>query len=371
MNTRSSHDTDPTELPAVPLFDSSQLPLRQWCAGSREDAVTGLVAFPDFHSHLPRALHTALAEGETVAVAIGDVDGLKGHVEQTNADTGSFGHLEGNRVMSLLGATTRAWFRQQPWEYGCAATFGGDEVIVAATVEGHDDFASRLGNLRDMLAERLPVTVSFGYTLITGSTLPDRRPSGWRHAFTDRVLTEVDRALFLYKASRAQDAPQGGGMTLTHLVPDSPSPQVLSALPEPGASLVVIAHPGPQPGTIALPCRGPEGLRGTRLRISAPGRRPRTELVLSQQGQAILVGARTPITGPTALRLQGVRAPSPHRLPGDLARRLDELGLDWKALPEHEQTQILNLLREARTPQVRTARLTSAVTAIRARTEHT
>lgn len=54
MNTRSDPQHGQDALPSVPLFDPSSMPLRHWCAGSREDAVTGLVAFPDFHSHLPR-----------------------------------------------------------------------------------------------------------------------------------------------------------------------------------------------------------------------------------------------------------------------------------------------------------------------------
>jgi hypothetical protein len=84
---------------SVPLFDPAQLPLRTWCAGSREDAVTGLVAFPDFHSHIPRALAAALTRGGLVGLAIGDVDGLKNHVEKANAtEPDCYGHLAGNKV---------------------------------------------------------------------------------------------------------------------------------------------------------------------------------------------------------------------------------------------------------------------------------
>jgi GGDEF domain-containing protein len=346
------------------------MPLRHWCAGSREDAVTGLVAFPDFHSHLPRELVTALGEGRMVGLAIGDVDGLKAHVEQTNATSAtSFGHLEGNRVMSRLGATTRDWFHDQPWERGCAATFGGDEVIVAAITEGHDDFAAALGRLRDTLAIQLPVTVSFAYAIITPTALPEQRPAGWKHGFTDQALTEVDHALFLHKDARRSASTTGGTLALTYL----PSPLgtagavALAPQPTPGQTAHVVARPGPLAGTIVLPCRGPEGMRGQRLRVSAPGQKTRTELVLSQNGQAVLTGSRLVLTTPTALRLEGVRERSAHTVPSDLAEQLERLDLDWSAVPAHEQTQILHLLIEASDPHIRAGRLDNAITAIRAR----
>lgn len=175
---------------SVPLFDAARLPLRSWCSGSREDPLTGLIAFPDFHSHLPRELAATLTGGGLVALAIGDVDGLKEHVESANAtDPDCYGHLAGNRVMARLGATTRDWFHEQSWAAGCAATFGGDEVIVAAAIDDPAAFHRAIGDLRDRLAAVLPTPVSFALTITGGAHLPAQTDgNGWKHAFTDRLL---------------------------------------------------------------------------------------------------------------------------------------------------------------------------------------
>jgi hypothetical protein len=63
----------------------AELPSRGgWAAGARLDPITGLVAFPDFHAVFGTHLAAALAVGNAVGVAIGDVDDLKGYVECSN-----------------------------------------------------------------------------------------------------------------------------------------------------------------------------------------------------------------------------------------------------------------------------------------------
>ncbi|MCX4740842.1 hypothetical protein [Streptomyces antibioticus] len=364
-------------MPSVPLFDPSQLPLRTWCEGSREDAVTGLVAFPDFHSHIPRCLTAALDEGRLVALAIGDVDGLKDHVERTNStNPASYGHLAGNEVMATVGATTRAWFREQPFDAGCAATFGGDEVILAAVVDDAAQFHQALGVLRDRLGAVLPVTVSFALMFVAVGDLPVERGRGWKHAFTDTLLAAVDRTLFTHKAARRADGGRGGIVAVTRppmpAVPGQAGPDPLVLLPLPTAAEVVrvVARPDRLGGRdfLLLPCRGPVGQRGTRLRVTFPTGSVRTVVAYALRGQAAVPYAAV-VDGVSGVPLivQGVRDRTPRSVPEDLAAALERAGLDWGAVPAHEQTQILHLITEAGTEEIRAGRITAAVDAVAAR----
>ncbi|MBT1188789.1 hypothetical protein HET69_33610 [Streptomyces sp. CJ_13] len=363
--------------PSVPLFDPSQLPLRTWCEGSREDAVTGLVAFPDFHSHIPRCLAAALQAGRLVALAIGDVDGLKDHVEQTNStNPASYGHLAGNEVMATVGATTRAWFREQPFDSGCAATFGGDEVILAAVVDDAGQFHQALGILRDRLRDVLPVTVSFALMFVTAADLPAERERGWKHAFTNTLLSAVDRTLFTHKAARRAGVGQGGIIAVArpprHSDAEEAGPDPVVLLPLPAASdvLHVMARPE-RIGSrdfLLLPCRGPVGQRGAQLRVTFPTGSSRTVVAYALRGQAALpYAAVTDGVSSVPLTMQGVRDRTPRSVPEDLAVALERAGLDWAAVPVHEQAQILHLITEAGTEEIRAGRVTAAVDAVAAR----
>jgi GGDEF domain-containing protein len=182
-----------------------------WLAEARRDPITGLVAFPDFHAAFGRHLLTALDAGRPVGVAIGDVDHLKQHVENANAtDPESFGHLAGNALMARLGELCTVWFREQPFPAGCVSTFGGDEVIVAVTLDRPDRFPTGVALLRDRCRHWLPCTVSFGLTVLTAADLPGLDEQ--RHAplqVANMVLAGVDKALFACKAARR---PGDGGL---------------------------------------------------------------------------------------------------------------------------------------------------------------
>lgn len=363
---------------SVPLFDPTQLPLRDWCAGSREDAVTGLVAFPDFHSHIPRALAAALAGGALVGLAIGDVDGLKEHVERANAtEPNCYGHLAGNKVMAHLGAVTRDWFHAQPWAAGCAATFGGDEVIIAAVLDDASTFHRAIGGLRDRLADELPVRVSFALTFTSPERLPaDRRTDSWKHTFTDQLLAAVDRCLFTHKATRRVSGGEGGTIAVT--LPPLPgalvSPRdgcVLLPLPSGTDTLHVLAHPvgAGARRMLLLPCAGPVGLRGKRLRVTFPDGTARTAVAVSLYGQAALPHETTDPQGPgVPLALRPIRERSARNVPADLATALERAGLDWSILPAHERTQMLHLITESATADIRAARITAVIDAVATRT---
>ncbi|WP_367140960.1 MULTISPECIES: hypothetical protein [Streptomyces] len=364
---------------SVPLFDPAQLPLREWCTGSREDAVTGLIAFPDFHSHIPRTLAATLADGGLVGLAIGDVDGLKDHVEKANAtEAGCYGHLAGNKVMARLGAVTRTWFHTQPWEAGCAATFGGDEVIIIAVLDEAPAFHRAVTDLRDRLADALPVRVSFALTFASAEHFPSQRGhGGWKHAFTDQLLAAVDRCLFTHKATRRTGGHGGGIIALTQPPPPAHTdpvadPRTLLSLPTGAETLHVLARPARTGSMLLLPCTGPAGLRGKRLRVTLPDGTARTAVAVSLHGQAAISHEATETVereGPgIPLVLQPVREKSARGVPDDLAAALEKTGLIWSVLPAHEQSQMLHLITESATGDIRAARITAVIDAVATRT---
>jgi GGDEF domain-containing protein len=174
-----------------------------WVTRARSDPVTGLVAFPDFHTAFPAHLVDAMACGAAVGVAIGDVDHLTGYGGGFDAvHPERFGHLAGNAVMARLGDLSAAWFFEQAFEAGCVSTFGGDEVIIAAEVEEPVTFELAITALRDRCRRELPRTVSFALTMVTPNVpglrerLPDPRGAA------DLVLATVDLTLFTRKAAR-------------------------------------------------------------------------------------------------------------------------------------------------------------------------
>jgi hypothetical protein len=80
----------------------------RWCPDARDDPTTGLVAWPGFFRRVPALLHQAPVGGTPVGRAIGDVDGMKDHVESLRGtDAGAFGHLAGNALVdrALFEAT--------------------------------------------------------------------------------------------------------------------------------------------------------------------------------------------------------------------------------------------------------------------------
>ena len=358
--------TDSTDMSSVPLFDPSRLPLRQWCTGSREDVITGLVGFPDFHAALPRSLAATLESGGLVALAIGDVDGLKEHVESANdTDPNCYGHLAGNRVMAQLGEISRTWFHEQTWTAGVTATFGGDEIIVAAAITDAADFHCAISHLRNRLGKQLPVPVSFALTVIGPGHLPDQRSgSRWKHSFVDTLLASTDRCLFAHKRLRRASHGQGGIIAVNDFpAPGPPVTGALLPLPTGTETLHVQARQTMLPSgpALLLPCRGPEGLRGQRMRVTSQNVR-RARVVVSVAGQAAIPGQGCADDG-IALQLEPIRPGRPHRVPDDLSHALATAGARWQELPDHERAQMLHLITESATPAIRNQRIAAAVSA--------
>ena len=199
----SSWESQPTPLqPAyayltVPLPDSDGPSDSLLC-----DPLTGLVAYPSFEAHLIALLPGLATDG--LHLAIGDVDDLRGYITAASAnDATLFGHLAGNDCMRRVGETTRRWAADylEFWPFAVCATFGGDEVIVAASGRPYDAFIDALTELVSRIRSTAPRPCSFA----SATTMPMTDNIGNSEDAYRRLVSRVDKCLFCHKAS-ARDA---------------------------------------------------------------------------------------------------------------------------------------------------------------------
>ncbi|WUJ74682.1 GGDEF domain-containing protein [Kribbella soli] len=184
-----------------------------WCDDARDDPITGLIAWPGFFTRLPGLIADAIGHGDSVGLAIGDVDNLKDYVEGAKAvDAQSFGHLAGNAFMGRLGTLARNWLWRTSLEHSCLATFGGDEIVLIATTTDENSFLTHVEGLRDQLCAALPRTVSFGAGIISPADLPTVVVGDhWWREFTVHTIGAIEHSLFDHKHARNAGAPIAQG----------------------------------------------------------------------------------------------------------------------------------------------------------------
>jgi GGDEF domain-containing protein len=164
------------------------------------DPLTSLVAYPSFEQHLIKMLPSLV--GNNIHIAIGDVDGLRDFVtERRAADPYTFGHLAGNACMRTVGALTSAWSETSLGDlaFRLCGTFGGDEVIIAATGLSHDAFAEKVNELCRTIKGSSPRPCSFALATLEPCTVT---PEQAAHAY--RVLVSMVDARLFHVKERAQ-----------------------------------------------------------------------------------------------------------------------------------------------------------------------
>ncbi len=161
------------------------------------DPLTGLVAYPSFEAMIIAGMPALATTG--LHLAIGDVDDLRGYVNVArDGDPTLFGHLAGNECMRRVGLATRRWAAEtlECWPLAICATFGGDEVIVAAAGRPYEDFRAALSVLTCRIRASAPRPCSFASaTSIPMEGLIARAGDTYRD-----FLSRVDRRLFYHKA---------------------------------------------------------------------------------------------------------------------------------------------------------------------------
>jgi GGDEF domain-containing protein len=137
-------------------------------------------------------------------LAIGDVDDLRGYVSAAKTeDPTLFGHLAGSDCMRRVGEATRAWAADMldRWPFAICATFGGDEVIIAAAGRPYGAFLDALAELVCRIRSAAPRPCSFA----SGTTMPMAGIVGAAKDAYRRLVSNVDERLFCQKAA-AQNA---------------------------------------------------------------------------------------------------------------------------------------------------------------------
>jgi GGDEF domain-containing protein len=157
------------------------------------DPLTSLVAYPSFEQYMIEML--PLFAGDGLHVAIGDVDGLREYVsERRSGDPASFGHLAGNACMRTIGRLTTSWATAELGDvaFQLCGTFGGDEVIVAASGLSHKMFADKIHALCRTIKVSAPRPCSFTLATLEDSTVTR---NGADDAYR-RFVSMVDARLF-------------------------------------------------------------------------------------------------------------------------------------------------------------------------------
>jgi GGDEF domain-containing protein len=177
----------------VPLPDTHDLPALLLC-----DPLTGLVAYPSFEAHMIALLPELATKG--LHLAIGDVDDLRGYVTAVKSeDLTLFGHLAGNDCMQRVGGATRRWAAEilERWPFAICATFGGDEVIIAAAGRPYDVFMEALTELASRIRSAAPRPCSFA----SATTMPMTCLVGTAEDTYRRFVSHVDKSLFRHKTA--------------------------------------------------------------------------------------------------------------------------------------------------------------------------
>ena len=159
-------------------------------------------ATTDFLTKLPNArslflqLDSELSRGRRnhvpMAVMVLDLDGFK-------AVNDRFGHMEGNKVLHIVGTALKAACR----EYDYVARMGGDEFVVLLPGVEPDDAAVKMADLRDVVREI--GQQMFHGNLLTVSIGVANFPGDGSDA--EELLAEADRRMYKQKrAHRTQPA---------------------------------------------------------------------------------------------------------------------------------------------------------------------
>ncbi|WP_437304751.1 hypothetical protein [Sorangium sp. So ce388] len=160
------------------------------------DPLTRLLSYDSFEKHIVDQLPLWSERG--IHIAVGDVDDLRGYVtSQKSADAAMFGHLAGNFCMRMIGRLVRHWVCsvRDVWPEVVCGTFGGDEVIIAASGQSPVSFQRSIEGLALDIKNTAPRPCSFVCLSLERQCVgPDDAFSVYRAS-----VSAVDRALFEHK----------------------------------------------------------------------------------------------------------------------------------------------------------------------------
>jgi GGDEF domain-containing protein len=165
---------------------------------------TGLVSFQSFYRKFPEVLPMLLRADQGFGLAIGDVDNLKSYVESSKREhPEKFGHIAGNQFMGMLSRISATHFHGMNHSWSCLSSFGGDEIILAATGIERRQFLQDIKMLCRDIDCSLPRSVSFAIGWFCGdSSRGDQLDQVALKQLSTASLSMVDRALLEAKSRR-------------------------------------------------------------------------------------------------------------------------------------------------------------------------
>jgi diguanylate cyclase (GGDEF)-like protein len=160
---------------------------------ARIDPLTGLLNRRAFDEDLTLQIARARTSGEALSVLIGDLDDFKDFNDQ-------FGHLEGDRVLQLVGEALSASLRRPDVPY----RWGGDEfavILPQATLAGAQLAAARV---EQAIASHVgPGGEPLGISTGVAELEPGAQPA--------QLVARADQALMSAKGTGMVDAPGARG----------------------------------------------------------------------------------------------------------------------------------------------------------------
>jgi diguanylate cyclase (GGDEF)-like protein len=167
------------------LTIENSLHFQQVESSATTDYLTGLPNARSLFVHLDREIARAKRHKSPITVLVCDLNGFK----QVN-DT--FGHLEGNRVLSALADVLRDCCR----EYDYAARMGGDEfVLVLPGLEQPEDIERRVNSISAAVeAATAKLHSGAGLSISVGCAVYPKDGSS-----AEDLLAEADRSMYSRK----------------------------------------------------------------------------------------------------------------------------------------------------------------------------
>ena len=168
----------------VGLSIQNALRFRQAEDSATTDYLTNLPNARSLYVHLDGEISRAKREGASLTVLVCDLDGFK-------LINDRFGHLEGNKVLKLVGQG----FRDACRKYDYVARMGGDEFVLVLPGLKPDDVSAK----RQMLSH---VARQAGLTVVNQDVLDVS--VGWAHLPADgdeveQLLGEADKRMYKVK----------------------------------------------------------------------------------------------------------------------------------------------------------------------------
>lgn len=156
---------------------------RQAESSATTDFLTGLPNARSLFLHLHSELACARRKGEPLTVAVCDVDNFK-------MINDKFGHLEGNRLLRLLGEALRSRCR----EYDYVARMGGDEFVLVFSGLDRGFAPARVAQLKRAVEEHLQMETGQELLLSIGcASFPEEGGDA------EDLLTLADREMYRAK----------------------------------------------------------------------------------------------------------------------------------------------------------------------------